>query len=529
MTWKSGVAAGYIDFLDQLQALLCNTGHAFGKTYAGSGNGDLVGANGVAGGYVGGAASVAETFTITATSATEFSVVGSLAGNVGTATVGAPFVHARVAFTITAGSAAYQVGDQYKLSTSPAWEKMRRTGAIASALFSSFANGSRLWDNFTNSSDTDTAATSPLPATFGMQMIAADVVRRVSMTVGNIYQGEQGGPSTFYLEYSDDGAAWSVAGSFTGVVWAVSGEGRTFVFPAAGAHVYWRVRITALTAGTTTFLREVRFFRDTTGDVVQDGRGEVVFRAPGNDGLDNIYIGLEAYEDVAIAARSFNFYQFRAFDPLVRVRNQAASSGLRNVPLTSNNFTYWIAVNGRRFVGVAKIGAVYVPFYQGLGKPYELPSVHPYPAINAGTSSQENGVATSTSPDFRGFSSPGRYGLVARYPDNAWRPHANRYSIGSTSDQPDGQTPGKVYPAAFHEQGYELDMRENLDGTRALYEIVLLSSNPRHAWGELDGCYFTPGFNLIPEQVITMDGFTHTVFQNCFRNAAADFFALRQD
>lgn len=522
MTWVTGVAAGYIDFMDQLQAQLTTHGHASGLAYTGAGNGTLTGTAGLAGGYVGGPDSGAETFTITALNATTFSVVGSLSGALADATVGVAYTTDKVAFRINAGTAAFVAGDQFKLSTTPAWELLRRHGAVPSMrTASAFDTPTNLWDD-----NADTWATSTaLPASAGIGMIGPAEVRRVVIGMGTT-QGRY--PTSFRVEYSDNGSAWTPAVTHSDLQFSYR-ESRTFAVPAVGEHLHWRIVFISSIGGPTApvEIASVGFMKGIAGDIQLHRRGEWVVRAPGNEGTDTFCIAVEIFEDAAIAARSFNFYQFRNHDVVAPIRTQAGNSGMRNVPLSSNNFTWWLAVSGRRFTGVAKIGAVYVPFYQGLGKPYELPSVHPYPAINAGTSNQENGVSTSVSPNFRGFSSPGRYGLVARYPDGNWRPHANRWDQGN--DQPDTGTPGKVYPAAQDQQGNRANLREALDGTRPLYEILLSSSNPVHSWGELDGCYFTPGFNLVPEVVVKMDGFDHLTFQNCFRNAADDFFAIRQD
>ena len=523
MTWKTGTAAGFVAFLDQLQAFLCDAGQAFGRAYTGTGNGTLTGTTGAAGGYVGGPDSLAETFTITATSATAFNVVGSVSGSIGPATVGVAFDHPKVKFRLNAGGTAFVPGDEFKLSTCPPWTLTRRHGVRGPAQrTTNMVNGDRLWDRQVG--NFNPATRSGLPATAAIQMIGTAEVRRVSVAVAD---NPDRMPTAFRLEWSDNGAAWTEAQAWAGVEF-IANERREFMVDGSpGAHAYWRLVVSAVGSGTDLELAEVAFWQGVNTDVELSARGEWIVSGPGSDGADTIFVGLELYEDAALAARSFNFYQFRAYDPLRSVRTQGANSGLRNVPLSSNNFTWWVAANGRRFVGVAKIGAVYVPFYQGLGKPYELPSVHPYPAVNAGTSDEEQGVATSPSANFRGFSSPGRYGLVARYPDNVWRVHANRYQ--SSSDVGDGDTQGKVYPAAMDAQGTEPDFRENLDGTRQLYEIVLAHVNPRHLWGELDGCYWSPGFNLVPESTITMDGFSHLVFQNTFRSGLADFFAIRQD
>lgn len=117
---KTGTASGYADLLNTLNAFLTATGSAYGARRYGVGNGRLTN-------YTGGANSVAETFTLTATSANTFSVVGSSSGNIGTATVGTPFTSAVLAFTITAGSQGFVAGDSFTLTTAPKWVAMRAT------------------------------------------------------------------------------------------------------------------------------------------------------------------------------------------------------------------------------------------------------------------------------------------------------------------------------------------------------------------------------------------------------------------
>ena len=61
----------------------------------------------------GGADAVAETFTLTASNATTFAVSGSVSGSLGNATVGTKFIHAKVAFLLTAGGTAFAGSDSF--------------------------------------------------------------------------------------------------------------------------------------------------------------------------------------------------------------------------------------------------------------------------------------------------------------------------------------------------------------------------------------------------------------------------------
>ena len=119
MTTKIGTAANYLDLLNIIDTFLTATGHAWGLTYTGAGNGRMRGPGGSVGGYIGTAASVTETITMTATSATSFDVVGSISGALGTATVGTDFTSAVVAFRIVAGATPFVAGDVFTLNTGP--------------------------------------------------------------------------------------------------------------------------------------------------------------------------------------------------------------------------------------------------------------------------------------------------------------------------------------------------------------------------------------------------------------------------
>jgi flagellar hook protein FlgE len=95
--------------------VLIGTGGGAGIPAYGVGN---VG-NGTISGEAATAATVAQTITMTATSATQFSVVGSVSGALGTATVGTPFTSGQIDFTIAAGSTAFAAGDTITVPTTP--------------------------------------------------------------------------------------------------------------------------------------------------------------------------------------------------------------------------------------------------------------------------------------------------------------------------------------------------------------------------------------------------------------------------
>jgi hypothetical protein len=122
MSLKTGTASSYTDLLNQLDTWLTTNGMALVPTFVGTGNGTIV--------AQGGSASVAETITVTFTSATAFGVVGSVSGSLGTGTVGTAFTNSKANLTITAGGTAFVSGDAFTFAVCPPWTSLRRTSGV---------------------------------------------------------------------------------------------------------------------------------------------------------------------------------------------------------------------------------------------------------------------------------------------------------------------------------------------------------------------------------------------------------------
>ncbi|MFX0194596.1 MAG: hypothetical protein ACFFCW_00615 [Candidatus Hodarchaeota archaeon] len=107
MAYKTGKANGYKDMLLALKGFLENAKKAY-NCQPGSNTGD---------GYVSAerasTSPVDETWTLTATSSTNFTVTGSVSGSQAAATVGTPYDNGIVAFTIIQGSIQFVSGDSF--------------------------------------------------------------------------------------------------------------------------------------------------------------------------------------------------------------------------------------------------------------------------------------------------------------------------------------------------------------------------------------------------------------------------------
>jgi len=117
MSYKIGTATDMGDLLVQLSAFL-TVGHPLDPQY-------VTGGDGVIEDLIGTTNSVVETITVTFTSASAFSVSGSVSGPLGSGTAGAAFTSNVCAFKIVAGSIDFASGDKITFAMSLPWDCLR--------------------------------------------------------------------------------------------------------------------------------------------------------------------------------------------------------------------------------------------------------------------------------------------------------------------------------------------------------------------------------------------------------------------
>ena len=529
-----GAASDYLDLLDKLETFLTATGSAFGLTYAGTGTGVLSA-------YKGGASSVAETFTITATSATNFTVVGSTSGSIGPATVGTPFSHAKIAFLISAGGTAFIAGDVFTLATAPKWTLKRGVPTvsqtrwrvfIAGVVFPGFppriariemmttpggadqvagatvsASSSSGSHPATDAQDTNVATYWECTTTSGWYEAlfgAGKTIKELAITYAAGQANSDNAPIDFRLEYFD-GTAWQLASS-------------------------WRNE-TAWTAG------ERRVYRVA----------ERIFQAPGNDGTSQIFVGVLPLENAAASWYNWRVNGFTAFDASSEFYSQPGSISNVDpygpmVPLSNTAIGYWFIANGRRVMGVMKVGANYECFYLGLIAPYMSPGQWPLPILVGGSLWFEDEPVFSSALYQSGTSHARHTSFVLpftpqyvaggialqssariRKPDGVWRGFVAR---SDTYDVPNDPTiKGRVWP---YYNGFR-NLKPDMDGTYPLFSVIYLDEAVDNLWGQPDGIRAVPGTSLAPEAALTNGIENWVAFPDVNRSTAGDFFAMRMD
>lgn len=534
MSYETGTANNYLDFLDKLDAFLCNQGHAWGKTYAGTGNGTISA-------YIGTATSVTEMFTITAINATTFSVVGSVSGALANATVGTPYTSAKINFTITAGGTAFVAGDVFTLQTTPAWSRLRYTGCVGEGYrsgtgWSADSNHAhtKAFDDIYSSTH---ARSLTSPAYLNIELFKADQIARFALINGDSTTVTVKDVS---LQWSNDGVSWTNLQTWTGLTWIQTSERKDFTVTSPVSRRFWRLELTCQTGQTTLRVGEVEFYNSMTALYQLEDRFGFMWKAPGLDGTKDIYVGGYTYQVPGSNIHNLVFSGSRYWDATLAVTAQQNPSGIRTLPLNNQSFTYHFFANGQRAIIVATPGGSWESAYLGFGLPYETPTIHPFPLIVGACSGAQDQLLTDTDADHRAFWNAGGSGtttpiraIAAYYPDNVWRMIANRDQSGGASDGFGSTgTFGYTYPWATNDGGVLLtDIRDQIDGGFPLIPGMILHTfgGVTHAWGEFDGLYFTPGFNNSAGTLINYGGFDHLVIKNITRSNTQDFAAIRID
>ena len=523
MSVKRGTAANYLDLIEQLDAFLVNQGHAWGRTYAGTGTGKLLGIDGSEGGYTGGASSVAETFTLTATSATTFTVDGTVSGALADAAVGTPYTTGQVSFLIQAGGTPFVAGDTFTLNSTPPWQRIIRRGVLEQA-FRTGVNFSNVQNAY--STNSSYAEATVFPAELRLEAVWPTPLATYAITVPATING----PTAWTLDYSDNGSTWTTADTQAGITWPAGNFSRTFTVPGTpGEHKHWRLRVTG--AASATLRIQTFSAKAAAADEYQMDQGAfIAWRAPGADGTQEINLAAQLYTDQSLGTYNIAWTGSRFWDATKGPVFQVNASGYRVQYLYDSPMPFTFVANGHRIIPVVKVGTFYFAAYLGFRRSYDPPSADPWPCVVAANQYTMTRNYSSIARDMHNPWTPGRNGFVAHFPNGSWVVHSNLYDQGGGDPANDSDTYGKVYPAQTYSGNSRTDyVRDNIDGSYALIPCSLLSFNPRHAGGELDGMYWVSGFNNTGENVVTRDGFAHLCFPNINRTGLGDFAAIRMD
>jgi hypothetical protein len=321
---------------------------------------------------------------------------------------------------------------------------------------------------------------------------------------------------------------YTVERSFTSTIAVVSSitrSGTTATVTTATAHSLWTgdsVTVSGASDGlyngpfAVTVTGETTFTYTMTSTPAANASGtlviardnyEVIWKAPGLSGLEEIYFGIKTYQSISADYYNFKIGVFTGYVPGNSFETQPGVQGPMGVPLWNHNTPYWMAANGQRLIVFAKIENVYESFYMGKYLPYAIPSQYPYPVFCGGSLSTATATRYSDSSHqswFKGTLANSRL----RHVDGLWK------------------TPDFHPCAGTHVLRNSNADSDVAEGYYSLNAITLSDSTP-NVYGELDGVYFISGYNNAVENTGTYDSKPYVVMRNIWRTDFTDYVALR--
>lgn len=548
MSYMTGTATDFLNLIDIIDGFLTDAGHAFGLAYSGDGNGELTG-------WSGGVDSVAETFTITMLSATDFDVVGSVSGSIGYGTVGVTFSDTKLEFDITEGSQPFIAGDFWTISTSPAWTQKRRDlltefnanqGITGSKSFHGLNDG--IIDR--DGGDDHYELASP---SFPVEVVFAHEVPLQVVEYAIAVPSTALAPTDWTLDYYEESSSsWITADTQASVTWTAADTYQVFALAAAKTALRWRLNIT--NGGAEIRINQVAL-RTANGGI---NRIEecVAWEAPGDDGVRSFLCGIKPLVRQDLDYWTLELFLADAWAAGSELIDQANIARNCYCPLWNDPIDYWLVARGNGVRGVFKIGTQYETFSLGHIDAYFPPNEYPAPLLLGGSL-----VPLASNQDYRGardgsdmrFSETNRNhsaypiaGLESidfsaitqrnqqrmscrvRLFDGSYRGfYANYSGDFDAHDILESGTPpvqpGNILPylGGFGSVGL------GLTGAPVLYDIVLATTTD--VLGELPGVKAVSGDNVSAETVIAAGPIDYIVFPNITRTGLNEFYALALD
>ncbi|MDR0674099.1 MAG: hypothetical protein LBF93_10725 [Zoogloeaceae bacterium] len=251
---------------------------------------------------------------------------------------------------------------------------------------------------------------------------------------------------------------------------------------------------------------------------VDTGGRELILRGAGYTGTEEIFIGMKTYESVEADYYNLAVATFTGYVAGNSFETQPGAM-VMGVPCHNQRVDFWLSVNPQRIACAMKVGTpVYESFYLGKMLPYARPSQYPYPMVCAGMLPSASATRYSDTAHDLPYKGK-RANLKLRTNDGYVQPYAYPWQnrrlcgVGIITDPSGGL------------------VNTHLRDTGDQYPLlpVELNDNANNLWGALDGVYFVPGFNVVVEDTITIDGVDYVVIEDVWRTGFADYYALRLD
>lgn len=401
---------------------------------------------------------------------------------------------------------------------------------------------------------------------FTMTLKAAEEIKTVRIVSANSSDASNS-LQNFRLQYSDNGSTWTTALTVSSSPVYQTNETKNFAVPGTpGAHIYWRILIDSSQSANTVVTWKSCLLLRQDGTIANHFGSEVLFKAPGNAGTENIYTGLKSEYDDANGWYNLFIMGYTGFNPLVTdfFRQPGAIPGYEDptpmacpmVPCWNSTMPYWFSANGRAFKFGVKVSTSFEGGYMGFFLPYATPSQYPYPIAIGGSliptntargqewrysyNQYKHSVFTTPAADNPAMSTSWAT-LYIRSQEGSWRSVGQRSSTSdpnwiqrmTISSIPPFTQSGPyigVWPTCVYSpivSDGRLPIREVLGGGYIFQPTILVQRSPSSAvLGELEDIFIVSGFGNSAENTAVFNGINHTIFQNVARLEAHEYWAL---
>jgi hypothetical protein len=295
----------------------------------------------------------------------------------------------------------------------------------------------------------------------------------------------------------------------------------------------FRVFVTGL-AGPETWVVQ----RNTLGGTAGAPTGDLILKAPGLAGTDQIFVGVQPFANVTADYFNWRLGGFTGYDNALAFGAQPGVMQNVFATLWNSPIDYWFSANGRRAYIVAKISTSYILIYLGLYHAYASPAQYPLPMLIGGN------LAWETELPFNSVN--WRWSLSDNHNHNF--PWSNKVTIGAgiqanTHSMRIRSPAGVWLPMAMGLDGVPTDqdayniwpymagmtnLQQNLGSPAQspVLPIILHDATPE-VYGELDGIAATSGQGIASEDILTVGSDSWLVVQDVFRTDRNRYCAVR--
>jgi len=249
--------------------------------------------------------------------------------------------------------------------------------------------------------------------------------------------------------------------------------------------------------------------------ILEQSESKLFMKGTGLAGIDEIYCGVEAFDDSASDYYNWELYgawTYRSGRPFYNMP-KSAGNNIAFVYLWNSPIPYWIAATPRRIILVAKIGTVFETIHLGLLDPVGTVTQYPYPLLVAacGTTAAQN------------------YSVTGDGNRNFW---ANSGTSNGRLSIPGGywsSVNSSTIPVVSTTYGLKDIIITSVDGEYLLDQLFCTDAAQATTFGAIDGLFRVSGYNQASENIITVSGVNFLVIQDVYRVGVGDFCALRMD